>query len=132
MKRITKYGLLVLQDGAFLIARKKGTKLFLIPGGKPEAGESPEDCLVREIMEELHCAVLRDSVRRIESFTDNAANEPDTQVTVHLYQGVLAGEPRASSEIEELRWWRDGDDEGILSATIRNKMLPYLRERGLL
>jgi 8-oxo-dGTP diphosphatase len=132
MKHIIKYGLLILQDGKFLIARKKGTKLFLIPGGKPEGSESPEECLAREIAEELHCEVMLDSVRFVHSFTDKAANEADTEVTVRLYQGVVVGQPRPSNEIEELRWWRDGDDEEILSATIRNKMLPFFREHGLL
>ena len=56
MHRIVKYGLIVVQNNKFLINRKRGTKLFLMPGGKPELNESVEDCLIREIREEHRIA----------------------------------------------------------------------------
>src|SRR5690606_24338088 len=40
-------------DGHVLIVRKKGTTSFMHPGGKPEPGEAPERCAVREVEEEL-------------------------------------------------------------------------------
>ncbi|MGA2586571.1 MAG: (deoxy)nucleoside triphosphate pyrophosphohydrolase [Candidatus Aminicenantales bacterium] len=45
------------RDGAVLIARRRKSDLFgnvwEFPGGKIEPGESPEECLRRELMEEL-------------------------------------------------------------------------------
>lgn len=47
---------LVEKDGKYLIARKKGGHLagmWEFPGGKIEPGETPEECLRREIHEEF-------------------------------------------------------------------------------
>jgi 8-oxo-dGTP diphosphatase len=48
-------------DGRVLIAQRPAGKamggLWEFPGGKIEAGESPEDALVRELREELNIAV---------------------------------------------------------------------------
>lgn len=50
--------------GAYLIAERAGRialietpKGYFLPGGGIESGESPEDCLRREILEELGCTV---------------------------------------------------------------------------
>ncbi|WP_127015516.1 NUDIX domain-containing protein [Anoxybacter fermentans] len=47
---------IIEKDGKFLIARRKEGHLsgmWEFPGGKIEEGESPEECLKREIFEEL-------------------------------------------------------------------------------
>ena len=53
----------VERDGLFLLTRRlKGTHLagtWEFPGGKCEPSESPENCLVREIQEELAAGVKR-------------------------------------------------------------------------
>lgn len=45
----------VLRDPAsrLLTLRKRGTSRFMLPGGKPEPGESPAEAAVRECREEL-------------------------------------------------------------------------------
>jgi len=40
-------------DGKFLIGLRKKDELWELPGGKIEEQESPQDCIVREIREEL-------------------------------------------------------------------------------
>lgn len=50
------------RDGHVLIAQRPPHKLLALkwefPGGKVEAGEQPEAALVREIREELGCAIV--------------------------------------------------------------------------
>lgn len=130
MHRIVKYGLVTFRDHSFLINRKYGTKWFLLPGGKPEHGESALDCLVREIAEEHGCEVLRSSLKLLGTFEDRAANEPNTIISITVYSGDIEGEPTTQSEIQELRWFGINDDETVLSPVLRNKILPFLKAKG--
>ena len=52
----------VYENGKVLVAKRADTKKFLpglweLPGGHVEIGESVAEALVREVMEELHCAI---------------------------------------------------------------------------
>lgn len=132
MKKIIKYGLLIFKDKKFLINRKKGTKLFLMPGGKPEPNETIEDCLIREIKEEHGCLVVRESLHYFGEFEDVAANEQNTLICIKLYSGTIIGAPQISSEIEEQRWFGKDDDPAILSPIIRNKILPTLLKKKII
>lgn len=132
MDKIIKYGLLILKDGKFLINRKFGTDLFLMPGGKPEKGESVENCLVREIKEEHDCEADVSSIKFLGDFEDIAANEPDTIISMKVYLGEIKGEPNVNSEIEEQRWFGRNDDVRVLSPIIRYKILPILLDKELI
>ena len=61
METIVVTAAIIKQDQQYLIAqRKKGSNQELkweFPGGKVEIGEDPEDCLRREIKEELGLSV---------------------------------------------------------------------------
>jgi 8-oxo-dGTP pyrophosphatase MutT (NUDIX family) len=52
------------RDGLVLLADRRGDAdpLPALPGGKPEAGESFEECAVRELAEETGLAVNRSTV----------------------------------------------------------------------
>ena len=115
-----------------LCRKKRGTSLLILPGGCFEPGETPEQCLLRELGEELGSVAVTD-LEFVGAYSDVAAGDPAKRVVVELYRGVLLGEPRASSEIAELHWFHpQEDDESLLSPSIRNRILPDLRKRGLL
>lgn len=132
MKQIVKHGLIIIKEKKILINRKRGTTLFLLPGGKPETGETPEQCLVREIEEEHGCKVVPESISFFGEFSDAAANEPDTIVVIKAYLGKIVGEPQAKAEIEECKWFGRNDDVCILSPVLRNKVLPRLIEQRVI
>ncbi|MEK6921293.1 MAG: NUDIX domain-containing protein, partial [Nanoarchaeota archaeon] len=111
---------------------KKGTTLFLMPGGKPKADETIEECLIREIHEEHQCALIPESISFFGEFEDIAANEPNTLVCIKLYLGTIVGVPQIYSEIEEQRWFGKEDNPIILSAIIKNKILPALLKRKII
>ncbi len=60
MKRVT--AAIIKYQEKILIAQRKKEKnqglLWEFPGGKQEQGETLEDCLKREIMEELHLPII--------------------------------------------------------------------------
>lgn len=65
MKKIVKVTAAVLEkDGKYIIAQRKRSDplsgKWEFPGGKIEPGETPEECLARELKEELGIAVAVD------------------------------------------------------------------------
>lgn len=99
MGRIEVVGAVIVRDGRILAARRgPGMSLagmWEFPGGKIEPGESPEEALRRELVEELGCTVeVGDRV----TSTDHG---PVTLTT--YYCRVVDGMPHPS-EHSELRW----------------------------
>ncbi len=76
---ITVVAALILEHGTVLIARKKPGKplagLWEFPGGKVEPGERLQDCLVREIKEELGVKIEAGEI-----FAETVHEEPDRNI----------------------------------------------------
>lgn len=94
---------LIVREGHYLIARRRVDThlggLWEFPGGKREPGESLEDCLQRELREELgvdvtspvHFRVIRHAY-------------PGKTVELHFFRCAISrGEARAL-DCEEVRW----------------------------
>lgn len=130
-----KTGLLVVRDNTILLCRKRSlTSKLILPGGCIEAGESPLDCLRREVREELG-EVIVENLEYIATYSDAAASDdPSVRKTVQirLYRGEIVGEPVASSEIVELVWFGADSDRNQLSPILVNKILPDLIDRNIL
>lgn len=96
----------ILRDdrGAVLTVRKRGSSRFMLPGGKPDPGESAAETAVREVREELSIDLEPAALQPIGVFRAAAANEPgfDVESTVFAHPPVPVSQPAA--EIEELRW----------------------------
>ena len=90
----------------------------MLPGGKIDVGEHEIPCLEREIQEELQCQLQRESLHALGAFTDVAANEPNTFVTMKLYKGQIVGTAHASGEIEEIHWFDMQKPKEILIAPL--------------
>jgi 8-oxo-dGTP diphosphatase len=129
-----KAGLLAIRDNKILLCRKKHTtSLLIVPGGCFEPGETAAQCLEREVREELGEAVSAGPIEYIGTYVDVAAGgeQEAKTVRVELYRADLIGDPAASSEIKELVWFEPDGDPALLSPTLRNRILPDLRERGI-
>ncbi|MDZ4799027.1 MAG: NUDIX domain-containing protein [Bryobacteraceae bacterium] len=130
---IVKAGLLVIRDNRMLLCRKsRDTSLLIVPGGKLDPGESDEACLRREVAEELGPTLEIQNITYTGTYRDVAAGAEHRTVEVRLYQGDLSSEPAPHAEIAELIWFAPTDDPSQLSATLRNKILPDLLQRGIL
>lgn len=90
--------------GEVLLVRKRGSRIFIQPGGKFEAGEVPLDALARELREELGVAMRRDDARFLGTFEADAVNESGRRVRADAYAVQVEGDPVAQAEIEEIRW----------------------------
>ncbi|MGO8763856.1 MAG: 8-oxo-dGTP diphosphatase MutT [Limisphaerales bacterium] len=96
---------LLFHDGQLLIAQRRQEShlggLWEFPGGKREGNETFEECLVREIREELGCQV---SVGEL--FEEVTHEYPGKPVHLKFYIcRLVSGEPKAL-ECAALRWVR--------------------------
>ena len=116
---------LVRQNGRILTVLKRGTSTYMLPGGKPEPGESEIASLAREVAEELGTE-LSGPAPLIGRYLAIAANEPDRQVEAAVFEVRLAGEPRAQAEIAELRWVDPARAEVRLAPLLVDHVIPAL------
>ena len=102
-KSIEVSAALIFRDGRMLIAQRHAKShlggLWEFPGGKREAGETFEQCLVREIREELGVEI---SVGGL--FEDIAHAYPEKTVHLRFFTcKLLAGEPQPL-DCAALKW----------------------------
>jgi 8-oxo-dGTP diphosphatase len=94
------------RDGRYLLTRRlEGTHLqglWEFPGGKCNEGETLEDCLRRELIEELGAEAI---VGRL--IHETTFSYPERTVTLHFFGCALIGEPRAMIGQEMLWVHRD-------------------------
>ena len=95
----------VIRDarGRVLLVRKRGSTIYIQPGGKREPGEDSLQTLARELDEEIGVA-LRPGAQRLGEFEDVAVNEPGTRVRAEVFLAEADGTPQPRAEIEALAW----------------------------
>lgn len=121
-------GAAIVRHGCVLAARRSYPAAeagrWEFPGGKVDDGETPEDALLREIGEELACAIrvdrwLPDAVRGIDR-----GRELELRVAVCSLTG---GEP-SGTEHDALRWLTPEELEDVNWLEPDRPFLPGLRE----
>ena len=94
---------LIHRNGRYLIARRKaGVHLagyWEFPGGKREAGETLEECLQRELREELNVRVDIPVPYRIVRH-----EYPEKVVELHFFRCVIESGEAEALDCAELRW----------------------------
>jgi 8-oxo-dGTP diphosphatase len=98
--------LALVRDGRMLQARSHGKRAFYMVGGKIDPGETPIDALHREVREELGVDVVGSTVEFLGVFECPAFGDPQgRELHMSCFTADLTGEPAATSEIAELRWF---------------------------
>ena len=94
---------LIRQNDRFMIcqrpASKKRALLWEFVGGKVEPGETKEDALIRECMEEL--AV---TVKPLDIFMDVTHEYPDITVHLTLFNAVITAGTPQKLEHNDIQW----------------------------
>ena len=95
-----------LDKGRVLLMRRSkepNLGLWVAPGGKVEAGESPYDCAVRELYEETG---LRAERIRFRGLITEISPQPNWQWMLFLYVATdLSGELNGDQREGEFKWW---------------------------
>lgn len=103
MKRVTA-AIIKKEDKVLIAQRSKGDKLALkweFPGGKIEKNETPEECLKREIKEELNL-----SIQVTDHFADSIYKYDSGEITLQAYLGEIKSGDLLLRVHNDLRWVR--------------------------
>lgn len=99
------------QRGYVLTVRKKSSDGFMMPGGKPEPGESPVQTACREVREEIGLTPDPTRMHYLGTLEAAALNESGFTVRAETFEYAPTEEQRAHlaslsphAEIAELRW----------------------------
>ncbi len=91
---------LIERGGQYLLARRRDIGLWNLPGGGLEQGETVEDGLAREVMEEIGVAIR--IVRLVGVYSKPQKNEI---VLTFLCKLASDQEPSTSDEVSEVGWF---------------------------
>lgn len=99
------------EQGMVLTVRKAGTNGFMMPGGKPDPGETPLQAAVREVTEELGFTPDTAGMVHLGTFEAAALNEAGFTVCAETYEYLphhseyrTMEQLSPQAEIVELRW----------------------------
>ena len=125
MKQVEVVAAVIRREGRFLATQRgygewKGWWEF--PGGKTEAGESPEQALQREIREELSAEI---TVDRFLCTVDY--DYPAFHLTMHCYLCSLLSDTLVLNEHQAARWLATSDLDSVRWLPADNSIILKLK-----
>jgi len=127
MIEIDKIAFIATKNGKILSTKSKGKTKYYIPGGKRELGETDEQTLIREILEELNVKIKPDTIEYVGTFKAQA-DEANKGILVKMtcYKALYNGLLEPKSEIEEIKWLSYKDLDSI--SEVDKQIFKFLKE----
>lgn len=117
-------GVAIIKNGCILLVRKK--KTWILPGGKPEVGESDMQCLFREVREELPQLVLQNP-EYFGAFVGITPHKGD-ELRAEVYFAEANGDIIPSAEVNKAEWVKTPEEYNL--SDITRKIVLSLRQNG--
>lgn len=117
----------IIRGNSILLVKKRNT--WILPGGKPNKGESDIDCLVREITQEEIPGTGLTNFRFYKAFKGITPHRGDI-LLAKVYLADIQGEIKPGAEIIDIKWVKDLEDYKL--SDITQKIINHLRKEGYL
>jgi len=123
--------LVVNDDGAILLQRRRDTGQWALPGGAQDIGETAGQCAVRECLEETGILAeitgflgVYSNPHHIVAYTDGEIR----QQYENAYLGrPLSGRPTVNDEADDVRWVQPADLDALdIHPSMRQQIGDYL------
>jgi len=122
--------ILIVRDDKLLLARRRWEPAkgeWDIPGGFVDRGESAEEAVAREACEET---TLRVRVTEyLGSVPDVYGSRQAPTISLCFLVEILAGEPKARSDVEKLEWFSLDELPGKMAFAHQEDVFELLKER---
>jgi 8-oxo-dGTP diphosphatase len=105
-------GGLVMRDGKLALVHRPRYDDWSFPKGKMDAGETWEECALREVEEEIGLRCRLGAELSPTAYRDNKGR---AKVVRYWMMEPLEGEFVPSDEVDEVRWLAPGDARALLS-----------------
>ncbi len=131
---VKRAGGILIKNRKTLVERSKGRKFFIQPGGIIEKGETPQQALIRELLEEFRIVVKETDLVEFGIFTKNAGGQEryDVHMVIFLVKS-WQGDPSPDNEVEEFRWINSTVPDDIeIGSMLKNEVLPEMVAQGLI
>ena len=126
-KKITVTAAVIWQDGKVLITKRpEGTHLeglWEFPGGKKEGTETLEECIIREIKEELGVQIKPEKLL----LTVNHEYESKI-VDLNIFECALVNGYPVPMEGQDMKWVRPSDMSGFTFPPPDIKVIEFLKK----
>lgn len=101
---------------------------WIVPGGKFEPGETPEDCVLREVQEETGLTLTAINLRGILTFVQRKEELPVKTCTCFVFESFGFTGALFDSVEGELRWVPDGEILQLDLPSSDHIFLPWIYE----
>jgi len=121
----------IIENNGKILATKRGENMHLggfweFPGGKVEAGENAEECIIREIIEELNINIVI-----LDNLPDVEHNYPEKSIRLIPFICLKASGKISLQDHSEYKWIEPEAWEQLKWAPADIKVIKYYLENNL-